>query len=108
MTREDPFDNEEWERYADRAISELVPKIRDSAVGISVIPEGRADVKFAVELGFLLMMDKPLLLIVPPGAKAPAKLVGVADEIVEGLPGDDGFDERLHVALGRVMAKVKR
>jgi hypothetical protein len=60
-------------------------------------------VKFAVELGFSIMLDKPIIAVVAPGTQVPGKLVAVADEIVEGVPGQPGFEERFHAALARVL-----
>ena len=62
----------------------LVPMIRDSAVSVSIVPSGEPDVKFSVELGLSIMLDKPIIAVVTPGAKVPSKLVKVADEIIEG------------------------
>lgn len=61
----------------------LVPKLEQSAVTFSMVPRGDADVKYAVELGLSIMMDKPIVLLVQPGAKLPSRLVRVADDIVE-------------------------
>jgi hypothetical protein len=61
----------------------LIPKLLDSAITISLVPEGKPDVKYAVELGLSIMLDKPIILVVAPGTKVPAKLVKVADDIIE-------------------------
>jgi hypothetical protein len=66
------------------------------------------DVKFAVELGFMVMLDKPIIAVVSPGSKVPLKLAKVADEIVEGDIGDPDFQERFHAAIDRVTAKLNR
>jgi hypothetical protein len=105
MTDDDPFVSTEWLGYADRTISELVPKIRDSAVTVSLVPKGQTDVKFAVELGLSIMLDKPIIAVVLPGAKVPAKMVTVADEIVEGDFDDPTFGARLAEAVHRVIGK---
>jgi hypothetical protein len=58
--------------------------IEGSAVGVSIVPTDPdgVDVKFAVELGLMIMMDKPICLVVQPGTEIPAHLKRVADEIV--------------------------
>jgi hypothetical protein len=105
---DDPFESEEWKRYADRAIDELVPMIRDSAVTISVVPDGPGDVKFAVELGFSIMMDKPIIAVVQPGAKVPSRLIAVADEIIEMDPDNpEELMSRLRPILDKVVDKRK-
>ena len=100
---DDPFEDPGWLDYADRVMKELVPMIKDSAVTVSLVPKGKTDVKFAVELGFSIMMDKPIIAVVFPGTKVPAKLIAVADVIVEGEPGDPDFDGRFHAAIDRVL-----
>jgi hypothetical protein len=106
MRDNDPFDNAEWEAYAKHIRDELVPMIDSSAIAMSLVPK-EADVKFAVELGLCIMMDKPIIAIVPSGTPVPAKIRAVADEIVEGSPGDPTFDQRLIQAMARLKAKVK-
>lgn len=68
--------------YAARIRRELVPKIAGSAVVVSIATED-VDVKFATELGLSIMLDKPIVAVVRPGAAIPDKLRRVADRIVE-------------------------
>jgi hypothetical protein len=60
----------------------LPDKIRDSAIVCSLVPE-KPDAKYAVELGMSLMLDKPIVLVVPPGRRVPERLVRVADLIID-------------------------
>lgn len=62
---------------------ELVPKIRGSDFVASLFTGGEADIKFAVETGLSILLDKPIIVVVPPGVALPDKLVRVADRIVE-------------------------
>jgi nucleoside 2-deoxyribosyltransferase len=103
----DPFDSKEFRRYAERVRRELIPMIKESAVTLSLVPpDGEVDVKFAVELGFMIMLDKPIIAVVSSGRKVPLKLVKVADEIVEGDVGDPGFEERFKAAIDRVRTRL--
>jgi hypothetical protein len=61
----------------------LIPALSGTRVVISVVPEGRINIKFAVELGVSILLDKPLMVVVAPGTRLPDKLVKVADMIVE-------------------------
>jgi nucleoside 2-deoxyribosyltransferase len=106
VVKDDPFSGPEWERYRKHVEDELVPMVRDSAVTISLVPGGKPDVKFAVELGFMIMLDKPIIAVVGRNAKVPLKLAKVADEIVEGEISDPDFQERLHAAIDRIKAKL--
>lgn len=101
----DPFTDKEWERYADRVLGDLIPKLRDSAVVVSLVPRGRADVKLAVELGFSIMLDKPIIAVVQPGTPIPAKLMAVADAVIEGSANDPTLQDRLRVALTELLGK---
>lgn len=64
------------------AAEELVPKIDGSDATISLVPDGEGDIKFAVELGLSIMMDKPILAVVFDGRELPPKLLAVADGVV--------------------------
>ncbi len=99
MPKPDPFESPEWRVYAADALENLVPKLRESFATVSLVPTGETDIKFAVELGLSIMMDKPIVAVVWPGVKVPAKLLLVADAIVEGAPDDPGLGERLMAAL---------
>jgi hypothetical protein len=92
-----------WSEYAKHVLDEIVPMMRDSAVVCSLVPEGEADVKFAVELGMALMLDKPIVLLVHSGVPVPARLARAADEIVE-YTGPIGLTiaERLREVVARL------
>jgi hypothetical protein len=101
---DDPFDSPEWRRYSQRAMRELVPMIADSTVTISLTPQGETDIKFALELGLSIMMDKPIIAVVEPGTQVPARLAKVADEIVEGSwDNPERMQRRIAEALARVV-----
>lgn len=100
----DPFDTPEWRDYARRADEELRPMLEDSAVTMSLFT-GTVDPKMAIETGYMVLMDKPIIVIVSPGVKVPDKLVKVADEIVEGELGDPSLQDRIKAAMGRVLGQ---
>jgi hypothetical protein len=96
---EDPWDDPALRRYAKRCRDELVPMIKDSGTCVSILPEGEPDIKFAVELGLMIMLDKPIVALVRPGTKVPFKLIAVADAIVEGDIDDPTVKTRLMAAI---------
>lgn len=98
---DDPYSSPEFEELARRAIDDLLPNMRDCAATVSLVPKGEGDVKFAIELGFSIMLDKPIIAVITPGQSVPAKLVAVADAIVEGDIGSPDFTERLMTAVRR-------
>jgi hypothetical protein len=79
----DYTNNPEWKAWEARCQAELVPMMRDSGSVVQLVPKGGSDIKFAVELGLSIMMDKPILAIVQPGTETPPKLLKVADKIIE-------------------------
>lgn len=81
----------------------VMPMIAESAMTVSLVPLGPADVKFAVELGLSIMLDKPLVMVIAPGQEMPPKLRVVADYIVEWEPGGSHAD--LMAAINAVMEK---
>ena len=83
MNRGEWYDDPEWRRYVTRIRAELVPMIDQSALTISLAPSGETDVKFAVELGLSIMLDKPIVVVLMPGQEIPEKLRAVADEVLE-------------------------
>jgi hypothetical protein len=103
----DWMDDPEAQAWARRVLDDLVPKLDGSAFTVSLIPTGPADVKFAVELGMTIMLDKPIIAVVQTGTQIPEHLARVADEIVEM---DDYLDKssqrRLRAAIGRVTARL--
>jgi hypothetical protein len=100
----DVFDDPEVQAWARRAAAELVPMLRDSAATVSIVPAGETDVKFAVELGFSIMLGKPIILAVTPGMQVPDKLLAVADAVVEiGEHPTPDDARRIQAAVERVV-----
>lgn len=97
-------DDDEWVGHV---LNELVPMLQDSEVVASFVPDGETDVKFALETGLAIMLDKPIILVVGPGVRVPAKLLRVADAVVEGdmstEQGRQSLLERLKKETARVL-----
>jgi nucleoside 2-deoxyribosyltransferase len=75
----------EFDKWAQRIKREVAPKVDESAVFVSLTPADPEDldIKFAVELGMAIMLDKPIVAVIPVGKKVPAKLAAVVDRFVE-------------------------
>lgn len=78
-----PAERRAWEQWVARVRGELVEKMAASAFVASLVPSGETDVKFAVELGLAIMLDKPIVAIVVSGSPVPGKLRDVADAVIE-------------------------
>ena len=106
MAMSDPFEHPAARAWAQRIVDELLPMIRDSAAAVSIVPDqaGVADIKFAVELGLSIMLDKPIIIAVSPGRSIPERLARVADEIIELDTTDpQSTSKRLRAAIDRVV-----
>ena len=99
---DDPFDTPEGREWRQHVNHKLRPMIEDSGSCIALFPQGEPDAKMAVELGFMVLLDKPIVLVVPPGAQVPEKLVKVADVIVDGDITQPGVAERIAIAAQTV------
>lgn len=83
--KRDPFDTPDFKRYARRVREEMLPKMMDSAYVISIAPDGsEVDVKIAVEIGYAILLDKPLIVMAPEGRHVAEKLLRIADHVITG------------------------
>lgn len=93
----------EEDRAFQQAVSEgLVPKMENSAFAVALCPtEGphKVDAKFAVELGVMIMLDKPIIAVVDPGTEVPKKLALVADKIIYAKLTDDDAAQKIKEAV---------
>ena len=93
---------EAWEEHVKEV---LIPMLEGTAVSITLVPQGTGSIRFAVELGLSIMLDKPIIALVRPGSRIPDALARAADEIVEvDLTNDlDGAERSISAAFTRVM-----
>lgn len=88
----------DWEDFVTYHRENTVKAMAESAYVMSLVPDAdKVDVKFAVELGLAIMLDKPLLAVVQPGVNIPDRLRQVADAIiVVDLDTEDGKAQAAH------------
>lgn len=85
MSGGDILRDKRFKKYAKHVREEMVPKMRGSAYVMTVAPTGGdVDVKIAVEIGYAILMDKPLIVLKPAGRTVAEKLLRIADHIIEG------------------------
>jgi hypothetical protein len=103
---------EDWhpgKAFVDAVLTELVPKVESSTHFIALSPkEGSdGDVKFWVELGLAVMLDKPIVAVVwiseDERYKLPRKLRIVANEIVFA---PDGMNEQVARAVQEAVIRI--
>jgi hypothetical protein len=81
----DPFKSPDYRRYAKRFFDEVAPMIKSSAYMVTIAPPtSAADVKIATELGFAILLDKPLVVLAPRGRHIAEKLLRIADHVITG------------------------
>jgi hypothetical protein len=80
---DDLNDDPQFKDFKRRVKADLIPKIDSSFATVSLVPAGETDIKFAIELGLSIMLDKKIIAVVQPGTKIPEHLARVADEIIE-------------------------
>lgn len=102
--KRDPFDTTEFKRYARRVREDMVPKMLDSAYVMTIAPNGGdADVKIAVEIGYAILLNKPLIVMKVPGRVHSEKLLRIADYVVEGDMDTEAGREAMYAQLERIM-----
>ena len=99
------YDDPEFIAWAQRVRTELVPKIEDSKVFVSVTPLNKkeVDVKFAVELGLAVMLNKPIIALIEPNTEIPEKLARVVDRWVEYDRSDPKSMEKVVEVLSEII-----
>lgn len=76
-------EREKWDVWVAEVRRTTLQTMDSSAMIMQLYTDKTADVKFALEVGYALLLDKPILAVVLPGALVPKKLGLVADLIVE-------------------------
>lgn len=79
----DPDDLMEAAEWLSGARNVLLPRMKDSALTIQLVPGDDPDPKIAVELGYTILLDKPPILVVPHGRSVPERLRRAADRIFD-------------------------
>lgn len=82
MTTKPPWDDPDVQAWMENARVNLIPMIAESDSVASLVPRTQDDIKYAVELGLSIMMDKPIIAIVLDDRPVPYKLRIVADDII--------------------------
>jgi hypothetical protein len=78
----DPWADPEAQEWLEHCNRTLVPMLDNSACSVSIAPPaGSSDIKYAVELGLSIMMEKPILVVAEYGQRIPDKLRMLADDI---------------------------
>ncbi len=91
----------EWKRFVTHA-RKTVKQMQDSAVTLVIGPDilNPPDIDFLLQIGASVLMEKPLLVVVPEGRTLPPKLERIADRVIVA---DYKDGERIQEAIKRFM-----
>ena len=97
-----------FKRWMEHVLTDMKPKMAEAALVAQLVPDDEGEVKFWVELGASIMMDKPIVAVAFEGRQIPKKLRMIADEIVvlpEGATPEGAVE--LEEAFERVANKAE-
>jgi hypothetical protein len=100
------FSSPDWDRFVKDATDNMLPKLSLSGVGLVLVPDSKTDVKSAVQPGFMVTRDKPVLADIEPRVQVPDKLRAVAEAIVIGNPQDPDFQDKFNAAMERMLPRT--
>jgi hypothetical protein len=84
-----------------------LPQIKESVMMMSIASD-EPDAKQCLETGAAVLLDKPIIVIIPPGRQVSTNLKRCASAIIEGNPSEPGFQERLQATIIAVIANDQR
>ena len=102
---DDLRNNPEYIAWEEDVRTNLIPKVQGSSLTAIIAPRNGPDIKFSVELGLAIMLDKPLILICEPEQVIPEKLRAIADAVVE-VNWRGGDPVRTQEAIREAITKV--
>jgi hypothetical protein len=103
---EEPWNDPAARKWLRHALEDMVPKMDSSTVVVSLVPKDDWDIKYAVELGAAIMMDKPIISVIHPGTPVSAKLMKVSDHIIEIDMDRGDSHEQLQAKLMPLVEKL--
>jgi len=97
-------EDEEFQRIVNEG---LIPKLTESAVCVNLAPDnGGVDAKFCVELGAMILLDKPIITIVEPGRVLARKLDLVSDVVICADPKTEEGRVAINAAIEEYLKTV--
>lgn len=98
----DPLEHPEARKFLNRARRDLLPKIKDSALTVALWG-GDPDPKQAIEFGYSVLLDKPIVLVVLRNAQVPEKVMKVTDAIIEWTDDQDVLAQRINEVMAELL-----
>jgi nucleoside 2-deoxyribosyltransferase len=102
-------DRAEWDHFVAHQREYTLKAMDSSAYVVSLVPSAdKMDVKFAVELGFAIMLSKPVIAMAMPGTPVPYGLRKVADAVIVADLDTEAGREHAARQLKAVMAWAEK
>jgi hypothetical protein len=100
----------DWRKFERHVREKIIPDMRTSQLVMLISPDISAefDVRFAVQIGAAVLLEKPLVVIVPAGSVIAPKLERVADRIIRGDSSTEEGREALRAQMERFLADFGR
>lgn len=98
-------ERQQWARFVAYQREHTVRQMADSAFVMSLVTEGEIDIEFALQTGMAVLMNKPIMAVVFPGATIPRKLRLVADVVVEADLDTEEGRKKLTAAMEKMRAE---
>lgn len=96
----------EWDEFVAHQHKHTVKAMESSAYVMSLIPDkDKVDVKFAVELGMAIMLEKPIIAMVQPGTPVPPGVRKVATAVIVADLDTETGQQQATRQLKEVMAR---
>lgn len=95
-----------WADYSEAFRRDVLPQLLSSGAAVSVWDGDQTDldVQQATEIGAMLLLGRPLLLVCVPGAVIPDGLRRAADEVVEDFSPDNlAAQDQMAAAMRRLV-----
>jgi len=105
----EPWDEPEMKAWLEDARVNLIPLLQKTEASVF---EARTttDLKYAIELGLSILMNKPILAVVLDDRQAPPKLLEIADHVLHMKAREMGTpagERKFQAAVEEMMAKVE-
>jgi hypothetical protein len=99
------FEHPEMKEFLKHAEEEMFPNMEGSSMCMSFVTD-KPDAKLAIELGACLLFDKPLILVVSKGMAVPARLLRLADAVID-LDDWQKNPEKARATVARAITQVR-
>ena len=101
----DMYDDPKVQQFLEHARIHMVPRLQSSSVSAALVsgdPDDLGDAKMAIEIGYILLLGKPLVIVCSEDQVLPAGLERAADKVVRGEVGSPELTQALGAAVAEL------